>query len=69
MKRIQQSMDYEGPNEHQLRRDLTAWNHQHPVKDSGIDWEFQYMWAHMTDQDCLAFCLKYPQYSNKFKDV
>jgi hypothetical protein len=69
MKRITQSLEYEGPNSRELRRDITAWQHQHPTVDNGIDWQFKYMYATMTDQDCLAFCLKHPQYMHMFKDV
>ena len=69
MKQIRQSMEYEGANSSNLRRDLTAWQHQHPTVDNGIDWQFKYMWATMTDEDCLAFCLKHPEYSHRFTQV
>ena len=69
MKKITQTIEYEGNGASVLRNDLQAWHHQHPLHNTGIDWEFQYLWATMTDEDCLAFCLKYPQHSNKFKDV
>ena len=69
MKQIKQTIQYEGPNDMKLRRDLTAWNHQHTVSSSGIDWQFEYMWANLTDEDCLAFCLKHPEYSMMFKEV
>lgn len=68
MKQIRSSIEYEGSNDSELRRDLQAWHSQHPF-NSGIDWQSQYQWATMTDEDCLAFCLKYPQYSNKFKEI
>jgi hypothetical protein len=65
MKRITQTMDYEGPNSSQIRTDLQAWHHQHPFAN-GIDWESQYMWATMTDEDAFAFTLKHPQYADRF---
>lgn len=69
MKMITQSIEYEGNNDYQLRKDLTAWDHEHPIKDSGIDWEFQRLWAVMTDQDAFAFCLKHPEYQGRFTQV
>jgi hypothetical protein len=69
MKRITQSIDYEGPNSSQIRTDLQAWHHQHPLLDNGIDWEFQYMYATMSDQDAFAFTLKHPEYATRFIDV
>ena len=68
MKIIRQSIEYEGHNHHQLQRDLQAWHRQHPFQ-SGLDWGMQTMWATMTDEDCLAFLLKYPQYIGRFQDV
>ena len=67
MKTITQSIEYEGPNSSQIRTDLQAWHHQYPFA-TGIDWQFQYMWATMTDLDCLAFCLKHPEYADRFRD-
>jgi hypothetical protein len=68
MKQITQNMDYEGANSSQLRDDLRAWHLQHPF-NTGIDWQFQYMHATMTDEDCLAFCLKHPQYATRFRNI
>ena len=68
MKQITQNMDYEGTNSSQLRDDLREWNQQHPFSN-GIDWQYQYMWATMTDEDCLAFCLLHPQYAHRFRSV
>jgi hypothetical protein len=68
MKQIRQSMDYEGPNSSELRQALQQWHVQHSF-DAGIDWQYQYMYATMTDEDCLAFCLKYPQFANRFRTV
>jgi len=67
MKTITQSMDYEGTNHRQLTWDLQDWHQQHPFA-TGIDWQFQYMWATMTDEDCLAFCLKHPEHAERFRD-
>jgi len=69
MKRITQSIEYEGPNSREIRTDLQAWHHQHPLLDTGIDWQFKYMWATMTDEDAFAFTLKHPQYADRFRTV
>lgn len=68
MMQITQSIDYEGTNHQVLNQRLKDFYQEHPFK-SGFDWEFQYLWATMTDEDCLAFCLKYPEYSQRFKEV
>jgi len=69
MKMITQSIEYEGDNEMKLRRDLTAWNHQHPVKDTGIDWQLKYLWAVLDDEDAVMFLLKHPEYQGRFTSV
>lgn len=69
MKQIRQSIDYEGPNSREIRVDLQAWHYQHPLLDMGIDWQFKYMYATMTDEDAFAFTLKYPQYADRFTNV
>ena len=70
MKKITQSIEYEGlPFANtELHQALKDFHTNHPFA-TGIDWEFQYYWALMTDEDCLAFCLKYPQYNTRFKTV
>jgi hypothetical protein len=70
MKKITQSIEYEGlPLEHtDLHSALREWHSQHPFQ-TGIDWQFQTMWAVMEDQDAFAFCLKYPEFANRFKAV
>jgi len=65
MKQIRQSMDYEGTNHRQLGWALQDWHSQFPFAN-GIDWEFQYMWATMTDEDAFAFCLLHPEYADRF---
>ena len=62
---IQMFDDYHKPNT--LQRDLQAWFTLHPFKN-GVDYEFEYYWATMTDEDCLAFCLKHPEHINRFKE-
>jgi len=49
-----------------LQRDLNAWFRLHPF-NNGVDHEYEYYWATMTDEDCLAFCLRYPEHITKFK--
>ncbi len=68
MKKITQTMEYEFDNGYELTINLRDWHKQHPFQ-SGIDWEYQTMWATMEDQDCLAFCLRHPQWAHRFKDV
>ena len=68
MQRITQSLDYEGTNHHELNHRLKEFHNEHPF-ESGFDWEYQYLWATMTDDDCLIFCLKYPEYAPRFKEV
>lgn len=68
MKRITQTMEYEGNTGYELTAVLKDWHKLHPFQ-SGIDWQFQYMWAILDDEDCLAFCLKHPQFAHRFKQV
>ena len=68
MKRITQTMEYEGTNGYELTAVLKDWHTEHPFQ-SGIDWQFQYMWAELEDEDCLAFCLKHPQFAHRFRTV
>jgi len=68
MRRITQSMDYEGVNHRQLGWALQDWHSQHPFA-TGIDWENQVMWAQMTDESAFAFALKHPEYADKFQAV
>jgi hypothetical protein len=68
MKKITQTMEYELNNGYELTTNLRDWYAQHPF-NSGIDWEFQYMYAILEDEDCLAFCLLHPQWAHRFKAV
>lgn len=43
--------------------------HSHTPFANGFDWEYQYLWAKLTDEDCLAFCLRHPEYANRFKEA
>lgn len=67
MKTITQSIEYEGTNHKELGWALQDWHREYPFA-TGIDWQFQYMWATMTDEDCLAFCLRHPEYADRFKN-
>lgn len=64
MKITQSFEDYHHPST--LQRDLQAWFAIHPFKN-GIDHEFEYYWATMTDEDAVLFCLKYPEHTTRFK--
>lgn len=68
MKEIRQTIEYEGNNHHELQRDLRDWHRDHPFT-SGMDWQFQYMWARLSDEDTLLFCIKHPQYTDRFINV
>ena len=61
-------MEYEDDNRYELTSLLQAWNKLHPF-NSGVNWEFLYMWADLEDEDCLAFCLRHPQFAHRFKAV
>jgi|TARA_R110000868_G_scaffold402314_1_gene678525 hypothetical protein len=67
MKMLTQGMQtYNSPNK--LQRDLQAWFTLHPFSN-GFDPDFEYFWAKMSDEDCIMFCLKYPEYAEMFKEV
>jgi hypothetical protein len=68
MKKITATLYPEGTNHRPLIEDMKSWHQQHPFKN-GVNFDYQYFWAELTDEDCLAFCLKYPEYQSKFKDV
>jgi hypothetical protein len=70
MMKITQDMNYTGPNEpvKKLVADLKAWHKDHPF-DTGIDWAMQTYWATMQDEDCFAFCLNYPEHTEKFRKI
>jgi hypothetical protein len=42
--------------------------HKDSSFDSGIDWGTQTMWATMTKEQCVVFCLKYPEYADRFTE-
>jgi hypothetical protein len=69
MKKIIQTFERNDDTRLELSVNLSDWHKQHPLADQGVDWEFQYMWATMTDEDAFAFLLKHPQWHYKFKDV
>lgn len=68
MMKIIQDMYPEGLQHKELVLALKEF-HSHSPFSNGFDWDFQQLWAVMTDEDCLAFCLKHPQYANRFKEV
>lgn len=69
MKRITQTLEYAEDQRYELTANLSDWHKLHPIALHGVDFEYQYMWATMTDEDCLAFCLLHPQWADKFKAV
>ena len=70
MKRITAGLEYDGLpfSNTMLSQDLKEFHSKHPFH-TGMDWEFQLFYAILEDEDCFAFCLKHPQYSDRFKDV
>ena len=68
MMQIRQTLDYEGSRHLPLNYALKEFHTQQPFS-TGFDWEFQYLWATMTDEQCLLFCLKYPQYTQRFTQI
>lgn len=68
MKQITQTLEYAEDQRYELTNNLSDWHKQHPFR-SGVNFEFQYLWAELEDEDCLAFCLRHPQWSHLFKDV
>lgn len=68
MKLITQSLEYEGNNHTELRTALTQFYQQEPFS-TGLDWQNQYIWAKMTDEQALMFLLKHPEYVGRFKSV
>lgn len=61
-------MEYEGTTHQRLNYALKDFFSVSPFAN-GFDWQFQYLWATMTDEQCFAFCLKYPEYTERFKTV
>jgi hypothetical protein len=65
---ITQTMEYEGydyPSK-KLMADLKEFHQTTPFK-TGIDWQWQYYWATMTDEQALMFILKHPEYKDGFR--
>lgn len=68
MKKITQSLEYEGSNCSELSYALQRFHKQSPF-NNGVDWQFQTLWATMTDEQHLMFSLKHPEFSAMFKDI
>ena len=68
MKRITETIYPTGTSHREIIAIMREWHLQHPFKN-GVNLEQEYFWAILEDDDCLAFCLKYPQYQSRFKDV
>ena len=68
MKKITADLYPEGHAHQPLVAALKEFFDQHPF-DNGLDWEWQQLWAVMTDQQHLMFILKHPQYQHMFKAV
>ena len=68
MKQITQTIEYEGANHQALISALKDFFDQEPFA-TGIDWQFQLLWARMTDEQAIMFLLKHPEYIGRFKEV
>lgn len=68
MKRITQQLYSEGTTHKHLNNALSRFHQQEPFRN-GVDWEFQYLWAELTDEQCMMFLLQNPEYIGRFKDV
>ena len=70
MMRITASLEYDGLpfSNTKLSQDLKEFHSKYPFQ-MGMNWEFQYFYADLQDEDCLAFCLKHPQYATRFKTI
>lgn len=68
MKKITQTLEYDDDARYELSSNLSDW-HKHTPFSSGVDFEFQYLWAIMEDEDCVLFCLKHPQWAHRFRTV
>ena len=68
MMKITADLYPEGQAHQPLVRALKEFFDQHTF-DNGLDWQWQQLWAVMTDQQCMMFCLKYPQYQHMFRKV
>ena len=69
MKKITQTLEYDDDLRYELSSNLSDWHKHTPLADNGVDFEFQYLWATMTDEDCVLFCLKHPQWADRFRTV
>ena len=68
MMKIVQDVYPEGNSHRHLVEALKEYHSREPFA-TGLDWNWQQLWALMTEEQCTMFCLKYPQYSNMFKEV
>jgi len=68
MKRITQSIEYEGTGHQNLINALKDFFDEEPFAN-GFDWQFQYLWATMTDEQAMMFLLKHPEFIGRFKEV
>jgi hypothetical protein len=68
MKRITQSIEYEGTNHQALINALKDFFDQEPFAN-GFDWQHQYLWATMTDEQSMMFLLKHPEFIGRFTTV
>ena len=67
---IEENLYTEGqnPQAQRLTHCLKEFHDRDPFSN-GLDWSKQTLWAKMTDEQCIMFCLKYPQYAGRFKPV
>ena len=70
MMQIKENLYTEGHNEgaRLLSHRLKEFFDQEPFAN-GLDWDTQLLWATMSKEQCTMFCLKYPEYADRFKEV
>lgn len=68
MYKITETMEYEGSAPEELKTALREFYELSPFA-TGIDWQWQLLWATMTDEQYFAFCLKHPEYTERFKRI
>ena len=68
--KIQANLYTEGHNESAklLTHRLKELFQQEPFAN-GLDWNTQTLWAILTPEQCTVFCIKYPEYADRFTQV
>jgi len=68
MKQIRHSLEYEGVNHQAIISALKDFFDEQPFAN-GIDWQYKYLWATMTDEQAMMFLLKHPEFIGRFQTI